>query len=95
MYTEINTEEVVNNSNQPSQTEKLNETELLKELRKLTRVEEKIFNKIDVIDPKTGKYFDLEPYEGTWIENIVNGYVQEGRIQMIDDIREIIETIKN
>ena len=66
---------------------------LLRELKTLKKEWKKIENKQNPIDPKTGKTFDMENHENTWIEDLSCSSYTEGRLSMIDDIREIIKTI--
>ena len=64
---------------------------LLRELRILNKVEEGIHNKQNPIDPKTGKTLDMENHENTWVEDLSCNSYTEGRLSMIDDIREILK----
>ena len=84
MENNITNEGVVNNSNQPSQTTKKIK-ELLHELLEL-----KVDNKI-LINEISYENCDMEPYEGTPVEDLVNCSYLSGKKDMIEEIIEILE----
>jgi len=78
---EVITKEVlVNNSNQLQQQM----TELLTEL-----VEHHVENKIE-LNKLPDENLDLEQYEGTPVEDLVQGSYLSGKLDMIEEIREYI-----
>ena len=84
MNTNTTNEGVMNNSSQPSQTTK-NIKELLNELLEL-KVDNKIlFNEISY------ENCDMEPYEGTPVEDLVNCSYLSGKEDMIEEIIELLE----
>ena len=85
MNTNTTNEGVVNNSNQPSQ--KMNYIiELLHELLEL-----KVDNKI-LINEISYENCDMEQYEGTPVEDLVNCSYLSGKKDMIEEIIELLET---
>ena len=85
MENNITNEGVVNNSSQPSQ--KMNYIiELLHELLEL-----KVDNKI-LINEISYENCDMEQYEGTPVEDLINCSYLSGKMEMIE---EIIELLKN
>ena len=85
MENNITNEGVVNNSSQPSQ--KMNYIiELLHELLEL-----KVDNKI-LINEISDENCDMEQYEGTPVEDLINCSYLSGKMEMIE---EIIELLKN
>jgi hypothetical protein len=84
MNTNTTNEGVVNNSNQPSQ--KMNYIiELLHELLEL-----KVDNKI-LINEISYENCDMEQYEGTPVEDLVNCSYLSGKKDMIEEIIELLE----
>ena len=84
MENNITNEGVVNNSSQPSQ--KMNYIiELLHELLEL-----KVDNKI-LINEISYENCDMEQYEGTPVEDLVNCSYLSGKKDMIEEIIEILE----
>ncbi len=84
MNTNTTNEGVMNNSSQPSQTTK-NIKELLNELLEL-----KVDNKI-LINEISDENCDMEPYEGTPVEDLVNCSYLSGKKDMIEEIIELLE----
>ena len=78
-------EGVMNNSSQPSKKTK-NITELLHRLLEL-----KVDNKI-LINEISDENCDMEQYEGTPVEDLINCSYLSGKMEMIE---EIIELLKN
>ena len=84
MENNITNEGVVNNSSQPSQ--KMNYIiELLHELLEL-----KVDNKI-LINEISYENCDMEQYEGTPVEDLVNCSYLSGKKDMIEEIKELLE----
>jgi|TARA_B110000971_G_scaffold207445_1_gene231679 hypothetical protein len=84
MENNITNEGVVNNSSQPSQ--KMNYIiELLHELLEL-----KVDNKI-LINEISYENCDMEQYEGTPVEDLVNCSYLSGKKDMIEEIIELLE----
>ena len=77
-------EVVMNNSSHPSKKTK-NITELLHQLLDLKVDHQILINEI------SDENCDLEPYEGTPIEDLVNSSYLSGKIMMIEEITELLE----